>query len=105
MVAAGGAGADKGFNVAHMLKAIHAQESRPAAASTAEEIVAKLKALRLAEAAELIEGHIEETFSFHAVPDQHRIKLKITNLLERIMCENRKRSRVVGAFPRWPHRS
>jgi len=85
--------------VAHMLKAIHAQESRGAAANKAEEVVAKLKTLRLAKAAELVEEHIAETFSFYAFPDQHWIKLKTNNPLERIMREIRRRTRVVGAFP------
>ena len=85
--------------VAHMLKAIHAQESRETAAKKAEDVVAKLKAMRLAKAAELVEAHIAETFSFYAFPDQHWIKLKTNNPLERIMREIRRRTRVVGAFP------
>jgi len=85
--------------VAHMLKAIHAQENREAAAKKAEEVIAKLKALRLAKAAELVETNIAETFSFYAFPDQHWIKLKTNNPLERIMREIRRRTRVVGAFP------
>ena len=85
--------------VAHMLKAIHAQENREAAAKKADEVIAKLKALRLTKAAELVETNIAETFSFYAFPDQHWIKLKTNNPLERIMREIRRRTRVVGAFP------
>ncbi len=85
--------------IAHMLKAIHAQESRAAAARKATEVVAALKAKKLSKAAELVESHIEETFSFYAFPDQHWIKLKTNNPLERIMREIRRRTRVVGAFP------
>ena len=85
--------------VAHMLKAIHAQESRPAASRKAAEVIANLKAKKLSRAAELVESHIAETFSFYAFPDQHWIKLKTNNPLERIMREIRRRTRVVGAFP------
>ena len=85
--------------VAHMLKAIHAQENRDAAAKKAGEVVASLKAAKLGKAAELIEEHIDETFSYYAFPDQHWIKLKTNNPLERIMREIRRRTRVVGAFP------
>ena len=85
--------------VAHMLKAIHAQESRQAAARKAAEVVAALRAQKLSRAAELVESRIEETFSFYAFPDQHWIKLKTNNPLERIMREIRRRTRVVGAFP------
>ena len=85
--------------VAHMLKAIHAQESRQAAARKTAEVVAALRAQKLSRAAELVESHIAETFSFYAFPDQHWIKLKTNNPLERIMREIRRRTRVVGAFP------
>jgi transposase len=85
--------------VAHMLKAIHAQESRAAASRKAGEVTDKLKAMRLGKAAALVEAHIEESFSFYAFPDQHWIKLKTNNPLERIMREIRRRTRVVGAFP------
>ena len=85
--------------VAHMLKAIHAQESRAAASRKATEVIGELKARKLAKAAKLVETHIEETFSFYAFPDQHWIKLKTNNPLERIMREIRRRTRVVGAFP------
>jgi putative transposase len=91
--------ATKVREVAHMLKAIHGQEDREAAQAKAGEVVAKLKAIRLAKAAELVESHIDETFSFYAFPDQHWIKLKTNNPLERIMREIRRRTRVVGAFP------
>lgn len=85
--------------VAHMLKAIHAQESREAATRKAEDVIFSLKSTKLTTAAELVESHIEETFSFYAFPDQHWIKLKTNNPLERIMREIRRRTRVVGAFP------
>ena len=85
--------------VANMLRAIHAHENREAAAKKDEEVIAKLKTMQLAKAAELVETHIAETFSFYAFPVQHWIKLKTNNPLERIMREIRRRSRVVGAFP------
>ena len=85
--------------VSHMLKAIHAQESRVAAAEKAEAVIAELKRQRLARAAEIVEENVEETLTFYAFPDSHWIKLRTNNPLERIMREIRRRTRVVGAFP------
>src|SRR5580698_312041 len=47
--------------VAAMLKAIHAQEDRVAARQKAEQVVTKLKEMKLADAAELVRQGIEET--------------------------------------------
>jgi transposase-like protein len=54
-----------------MLKAIHAQEDRQAAQNKAGDVIGKLRTMKLSKAAELVESHIEETFSFYAFPDQH----------------------------------
>jgi transposase-like protein len=85
--------------VSYMLKAIHAQENREAAAGKAEAVVAELRRQRMTKAAELVEEHIGETLTYYAFPDSHWIKLRTTNPLERIMREIRRRTRVVGAFP------
>jgi len=86
-------------DVSHKLKAIHAQESRPAAEQKAETVIAELRRQRMTRAAELIEAHVQETLSYYAFPDSHWLKLRTNNPLERIMREIRRRTRVVGAFP------
>lgn len=85
--------------VAHMLKAIHAQESREAAAAKAETVIAELRRQRMGKAADLLEERIQETLTFYAFPDSHWIKLRTNNPLERLMKEIRRRTKVVGAFP------
>jgi transposase-like protein len=65
--------------VAAMLKAIHAQESRAAA--------------------ELVDDRIHETLTLYAYPSQHWIKLRTNNPMERLLKEARRRTKVVGAFP------
>ena len=85
--------------VSKMLKAIHAQDHREAAAEKARAVIAELKRQRLTRAAELLEESIEETLTYYAFPDSHWIKLRTNNPLERIMREIRRRTRVVGAFP------
>ena len=85
--------------VALMLKAIHAQESCEAARRKAEEVIAKLRAMRLAKAAELVEAAIGETLAYYAFPEEHWRRIRTNNPLERLMREIRRRTRVVGAFP------
>jgi len=85
--------------VAAMLKAIHAQEDRQAAEEKADAVVAKLKALKLPAAAELVREGIGETLTYYAFPDKHHRQIRTNNPLERIMREIRRRSRVVGSFP------
>lgn len=85
--------------VAHMLKAIHAQENREAAATKADAVVASLRTMRLNKAADLVEEKIQETLSYYAFPDSHWRKIRTNNPLERLMKEIRRRTKVVGAFP------
>ena len=85
--------------VARMLKAIHAQEDRRSAEDKVREVVAKLRAMRLAKAAELVEAKAHETLTYFAFPSNHWRQVKTNNPLERIIREIRRRTRVVGAFP------
>src|SRR4051794_41679274 len=57
--------------VSHMLKAIHAQESRDAADRKARAIVDDLPAARMNRAADLVERSISETLTYYAFPDSH----------------------------------
>ena len=82
-----------------MLKAIHAQESRDAADRKASAIVDDLRTARMNTAADLVERSVSETLTYYAFPDIHWQKIRTNNLLERIMREICRRTRVVGAFP------
>jgi transposase-like protein len=84
---------------AAMLKAIHAQEDAKAAKEKALQVVEKLRAMRLAKAAEIVEKGIDETLSYYNMPPEHWRCLRTNNPLERLMREIRRRTRVVGAFP------
>jgi putative transposase len=86
-------------DVARMLKAIHAQEDRHSAANKIREVIAKLKAMRLSNAAEMVEAKAHETLTYFAFPSNHWRQIKTNNPLERIIREIRRRTRVVGAFP------
>ena len=82
-----------------MLKAIHAQEDRQAAREKAAAVVAKLRTMKLPKASQAVAEGIEETLSYMSFPREHWTRLRTNNVLERIMREIRRRTRVVGAFP------
>src|SRR3984957_17235574 len=85
--------------VSHMLKAIHAQESREAADNKARAIVDDMRASKMAKAADLVEQAVHEPLTYYGFPAIHWQKIRTNNPLERIMKEIRRRTRVVGAFP------
>jgi len=85
--------------VAAMLKAIHVQEDAQAARQKAEQVVAKLRAMKLSKAADIVETGMDETLSYYSFPSEHWRCLRTNNPLERLMREIRRRTRVVGAFP------
>ena len=85
--------------VAAMLKAIHAQEDAQAAREKARQVVEKLRSMKLAKAAEIVENGIGETLSYYSLPPEHWRCLRTNNPLQRLMREIRRRTRVVGAFP------
>ena len=67
-----------------------------------EKIVAvtkKPRAMKLGNAAKIVEEGAKETLSYYAFPGQHWRSLRTNNPLERLMREIRRRARVVGAFP------
>ena len=86
-------------NVALMLKAIHAQESKAAARKKVKDVVENLRAMRLGEAAKKVEEGIEETLTYMNFPPQHWLKIRTNNVIERMNREIRRRTRVVGTFP------
>lgn len=85
--------------VAAMLKAIHSQEDRTAACEKAEAVARKLESMKLGQAAAIVREGVHETLSYMAFPREHWTRIRTNNMLERIMREIRRRTRVVGNFP------
>ena len=73
--------------VAAMLKAIHAQEDAAAATEKARQVVEKLRAMKLAKAAEIVANGIGETLSYYSLPSEHWRSLRTNNQLEQLMRE------------------
>lgn len=89
----------KAREVMAMLKAIHAQEDRQAARDKAQAVTDKLDTTCLSQAAKIVREGVEETLSYMAFPREHWNRIRTNNVLERIMREIRRRTRVVGNFP------
>lgn len=85
--------------VARMLKAIHAQENKPAAREKAKQVVQTLREVRLNEAAKKVEDSIDETLSYMDFPYEHWLRIRTNNVIERLNREIRRRTRVIGTFP------
>lgn len=85
--------------VAAMLKAIHAQEDKKAALEKARLVSAKLREMKLREAADKLDQGIGETLTYMDFPSQHWSKIRTNNVIERLNREIRRRTRVVGTFP------
>src|SRR6185437_7786084 len=90
--------ATKVREVSHMLKAIHAQETRQAADRKASTVIDVLREARMGAAAELVGSSVQETLTYYAFPDIHWQKIRTNNPLERIMKEIRRRTRLSARF-------
>ncbi len=85
--------------VGAMLKAIHAQEDAASAQAKAVAVVEKLQAMKLKKAAEKVAASVAETLTYYRFPREHHRQIRTNNMLERVMWEIRRRTRVVGSFP------
>jgi len=85
--------------VAAMLKAIHAQEDAASAQTKAAAVVEKLQSMKLKKAAEKVAASVTETLTYYRFPREHHRQIRTNNMLERVMREIRRRTRVVGSFP------
>ena len=85
--------------VMSLVKTIHAQEDRKEALKKSRTIIAKLKALKLNNAAKTLEDGTRETLAYMSFPETHWRRIRTNNPLERLNKEIRRRTKVVGNFP------
>jgi putative transposase len=88
--------------IAAMLKAIHTSEDVVAAREKAIRVIEKLHGFRFTKAVDLAEAGVAETLTYYSFPEEHWRRIRTNNPLERLLREIRRRTRVVGAFPRRP---
>ena len=81
------------------LKAIFAQEDRPACEAKAADVVRFLRENKMRSAANTLESGISEALSYTAFPREHWLKIRSNNGIERINREIRRRTNSVGCFP------
>ena len=85
--------------VAAKLKAIFAQEDRPACEAKAADVVRFLRENKMRSAANTLENGISESLAYTAFPREHWLKIRSNNGIERINREIRRRTNSVGCFP------
>lgn len=76
--------------VAAMLKAIHAMESREASAAKAESVAAELESMKLKEAAKVVREGFAETPTYCEMPREHWRRIRTNNAIERLNREIRR---------------
>lgn len=72
----------KRLQVAAMLKAIHAMESREAASAKAGSVAAELESMRLKEAAKVVREGFSETLAYCEMPREHWRRTRTNNAIE-----------------------
>ena len=75
------------------------QEDFEAAKTKSNDIINKLKALKLTKAAKIIADGIDETLTYMLFPSEHWRQIRTNNTLERLNREVKRRTRSIGAFP------
>ena len=64
-----------------MVNAIHAQEDQAAAMRKGDEIIAKLKGMKLSEAAKILQEGLQETLTYMRYPREHWKRIRTNNAL------------------------
>ena len=82
-------------------------ESRESALDKAEQVAAEMRSRRLRAAANCLREGVGETTTYllDEFPDGHRRRIRTNNMIERLNREIRRRTRVVGGFPRREQRA
>ena len=77
----------------------YSQGSKEAAREKAIKVAEKLRTMKLAKAAQKVEGGMEETLTYMDFPTQHWTRIRTNNAIERLNREIKRRTKAIGAFP------
>ena len=91
-------GAQQRGLVVRLLKAVTESPTREAARAAIRQAIVELEK-KAPKVARLLEEHGEEILGVYALPEEHRRRMKSTNMLERQNQELKRRTRVVRVFP------
>jgi len=86
---------------AERLKQIWLQPDKQSAISMASHLIKDYEK-RFPEAIRCLENGLEDSLQFYEFPEIDKRRISYTNVLERIIREIRRRSRVIGVFPNQP---
>jgi len=82
-----------------LLQDLFAAPSKETALERVKPLVAYLTERKKSSVAHWIEDSIEDTLGVYSLPEEHRIKMRTTNMVERLNSELKRRSRVMRIFP------
>jgi putative transposase len=85
--------------VIKLLQDVFAALTKEAALERTKILVEYLVIRKKSEVADWVENAIEDTLAVYSLPEEHRVKMRSTNMLERLNGELKRRSRVIRIFP------
>ena len=75
------------------------RKTRKAALEKALAVEEKLRGMKLNKAADKVRDDISETLTYMQFPEEHQMRIRTNNILERVNHEIKRRIKVAGTFP------
>lgn len=82
-----------------LLQDVFAARTKEEAQEKGKVLVAKLREAKKEKVADWIEENLEDCLGIYTIPEKHRIKLRTTNMVERLNEEIKRRCQVIRVFP------
>ncbi len=82
-----------------LLQDVFATRTKEEAQERGKVLIAKLREAKKEKIADWVEENLEDCLGVYAIPEKHRIKLRTTNMVERLNEEIKRRCQVIRVFP------